>query len=68
MSDIGDAILNAILGYILFWIVATSLVVGSIAFFVGRYSVDSTESAKAKAERKQVIDSLTDEQRKVLGL
>jgi len=68
MGDLGDALGAAIFTFVVFWVIVVSLVVGLIAFFAGRQSVDTIESAKAKVERQQIIDSLTDEQRKVLGL
>lgn len=66
--SIGEAIGGAIMNAFLLGIVITALVVGTVTFAVTRYLTPTAASVQAEAERQDVINSLTPEQRKILGL
>lgn len=59
---------DAIKGFIFGVILVTALIVGVVTFSVTRYLTPTPETVEKAKQRQAVIEQLTPEQRKALGL
>lgn len=67
MDGFGEAIASAFFGMIFIAVVVTAVIVGCGTYVATRYMTPTPESIQRAADRQAAIDSLTPEQRKVLG-